>query len=171
MQRTSWPAWRASTSSLRFWTLTSRTCASLTWSGTSTRRAACSTRASPRSADKLAPGQVYMILDEFILAGEIQETSKKARRCSARHNTVPMLTPSSLLCWTGHFGAHGGARALRACRERHAAGSHGGRHLTRTPRKDTFPMLVQLRPTRASRKGRFVRGVQRAQPCAIVREA
>ena len=30
-----------------------------------------------------ACGQVYMILDEFILAGEIQETSKKVRRCSA----------------------------------------------------------------------------------------
>jgi hypothetical protein len=28
----------------------------------------------------LAPRQVYMILDEFILAGEIQETSKKARQ-------------------------------------------------------------------------------------------
>ena len=39
-QRTSWPAWRASTCLLRFWTPTSRTCASLTWFGTSTRRAA-----------------------------------------------------------------------------------------------------------------------------------
>lgn len=26
--------------------------------------------------------QVYLILDEFIMGGEIQETSKKARRCN-----------------------------------------------------------------------------------------
>lgn len=41
-----------------------------------------------RAAWSRARPQVYMILDEFILAGEIQETSKKARQCLRTRGTV-----------------------------------------------------------------------------------
>ena len=63
-------------------------CASWTWSSTSTRRAPISAahalrphaNTNPRSPRVFpcAPRQVYMILDEFFLAGEVQETSKQA---------------------------------------------------------------------------------------------
>jgi hypothetical protein len=43
---------------------------------------------------------VYMILDEFILAGEIQETSKKARRRRSSRDTLRSAPPRCLVSLT-----------------------------------------------------------------------
>jgi hypothetical protein len=46
--------------------------------------------------------KVYLILDEFILAGEIQETSKKVRAASRRAHLGPVVFVSgSRVCDTG----------------------------------------------------------------------